>query len=87
MRIHRRVTHRLQEQLPVGLGDGEKQMCAGEQRVPAPTRVLDRTVHHTLRGFSESARGNIEILDVHKTLPSGGECSKSQTAVAGQRDQ
>jgi len=68
VRPHPSVTHRLREQIPLGLRHGKKQVCAGEQRMFAPAQLLDRAVHHPLCGLSEFAHRNIEIIDVHGTL-------------------
>ncbi len=68
VRVHSRVTHRERKQLPVGLGNGKEQMRAREQRVFAPARILDRTIHHPSGGLGQSAHRNLEFVDVHRTL-------------------
>src|SRR6478736_6052619 len=62
--------HRVGEQIPFRVSDSEPHVRRGEKRMVAPARLLQRTVHHALRGGSQSPCKAIETIDEHVTLHS-----------------
>src|SRR4030095_5022475 len=68
MGVQLEITHDLGESVPFHLRKREKDVLVGQQSLIAATRLLDRTVHDSLRRFADLVLGNVEV--VHGTAAS-----------------
>jgi hypothetical protein len=86
VRVEPDVAHHLGEEVPFDLREGEEEMLVREEGVLASPRVFERTIDDALRGFSDLARRDIEIVHVHdgaSGLRDPREQDARQTACRG----
>src|SRR5262249_36041885 len=62
VRVQLDVPHHLGEHIPLDLSERQKNMFVCQQCVLTPTRLLNRPIDDSLRGFANLARRDVEVF-------------------------